>query len=109
MATPRTIDFTAINDGAHYTIADLNALFLAVAGVINAKLDAALAQSLVLVVVGEDQVMVGADQVILQDPTTARLYAHWSTNFRRIRNLKEGEDAGDAITVAQAKALLGVD
>ena len=108
MSTPATISFTAINDGAFYTIAELNELFRLASIIINSKLDAAINQELVNVVVGDVQVVSSGQDVILQDPTTARIYATWSANFKRIRNLKEGTAATDAITVGQAKALLGI-
>lgn len=103
-----TIDFTPINDGAFYTVEELNALFRAAALVINAKLDAAVGQERQRVLVGEDIVRVGLDPVLLQLLTEAELDGHVHLNYQPVRNLREGTDAGDAITVAQAKAILGV-
>ena len=107
MAAPSTINFTAINDGSFYTISDLNELFRTAANVINGKLDAGLGQERQQVVVGERRVLVSTSPVILQDQSVAKLYSDLSVNFQRIRNLKEGSDATDAITVAQARAILG--
>ena len=107
MSTPATINFTAINDGSFYTISDLNTLFRAAANVINGKLDAAIGQERQQVVVGEQRVLVSVSPVILQDQAVARLYSDLSVNFKRIRNLKEGTDATDAITVGQARSILG--
>ena len=107
MATPSTISFTAINDGAFYTVSDLNTLFRVAANIINGKLDAGLGQERQQVVVGEQRVLVSTSPVILQDQLMARLYSDLSVNFQRIRNLKEGTDATDAITVGQARSILG--
>lgn len=101
-----TISFTPINDGAFYTIEQLNELFRDAAAVINAKLDVAIRQERQGVLVGEARVMRSSDAVTLTDHTSAQVRGTFSTNYKRLRNLRAGTSAGDAITVAQAREIV---
>lgn len=101
-----TITFTPINDGAFYTIEEINELFRSVATVLNSKLDVAIGQERTGVLVGEARVVNGSNPVVLHDSTVAELIGDLSVNFKRVRNLKEGSSAQDAITVAQAREII---
>lgn len=108
MAEPSTINFTPIADASYFNLAALNDLFAEVARVINKKLDAGVPQDSLKIVVGEDPVAVNTDTVVFRFGNTTELAGLTYFNFQRLVNLKPGTDPGDAITVGQAKQLLGV-
>lgn len=101
-----TITFTPINDGSFYTIDELNDLFKAAAAVINSKLDVAIGQERQGVLVGTQRVVRTADPVILTDAQSSQLVGDLLINLKRLRNLRQGAVATDAITVAQARTIL---
>lgn len=101
-----TITFTPINDGAFFTIEEINENFRAVATVLNAKLDVAIGQVRDAILVGEQRVVRTSDPVILHDSAYADLIGDVSVNYKRVRNLREGTAAQDAITVAQAREIV---
>lgn len=76
-----TISFTAKADNAHYTLAEINDLFTAVAAVINAKLD------LEVPVLGDDNFNAGTASFI---------------------NVGDGVDDDDAVTLAQFRTMAGL-
>lgn len=74
-----TIVFTPKGDGASYTVADINALFAAIAAVINAKADL---------------------------DASSTLTSDWNINDRSFINVAPGTVATDAVTLRQALALI---
>lgn len=102
-----TISYTPIPENAHYTLAQINALFAALAVVINGKADTA-GESLtdavtvegIPVVVDDVPVVVIADGLTLTD--------FIAMNNKTVINLGEGVEDDDAVTVEQARRILGV-
>lgn len=102
-----TISYTPIPENAHYTLAQINALFAALAVVINGKIDTA-GESLT------DPVTVEGIQVVVDDvPVVITSEDEGLTDFiamngKAVINLGEGVAANDAVTVEQARRILGV-
>lgn len=104
-----TISFTPINDGAYYTIAQINELFRLAALVVNAKLSVAVGQERQGIVVGTSRVVnTNLDPMVLEKAGETALEGGIDFNYQRLINLGPGVNATDAITVGQAKDILGV-
>lgn len=102
-----TITFTPRNDGEFFTLAEINALFTALAAVINDKidLDAEVAQD--VVTDPSTDVLVGTAQVVVTKGA-APLFSDLGINFQQIINVVAGVHPGDSVQVLQALQLLGI-
>lgn len=98
--------FTATPKGnrAFYTIDDINSLFSAVADEINSKLGV---DELDVVKVEAAEVFVGG-QLVVVGGKDFTLTGTFGVNGKKIINMLRGVSPQDAITLAQAKEILGV-
>jgi hypothetical protein len=107
-----TISYSPVNDGDHYTIAQLNALFATLASIINNKIDRDDQEP--------DQVVVGPDNLVYitsnaQDPieyvvVTKQMIlpTDLTVNGQELVNAGVGVNPGDSVQVIQALAILGI-
>jgi hypothetical protein len=110
-----TITYDPINQGEYYTIVQMNALFAALAVVINNKLDQAEQQTSNVVTSEGTNVVVTDASIDSQDPTmqvivtkNAILSSDLTVNGQEILNAGIGVHAGDSVNVLQALQILGL-